>query len=294
MKSKIRFGPAGNPICFNGQTVNVCDYIEEIGLEAYEYQATYGVRIQKQSAIKLGQNALKNDIRVSMHAPYYINLSAQKEDVLERSVQRLVQSARAAEWIGAYRIVFHPGFYTKYTPREALERCKSAIDKLMDELDSLGIKNYTFAPETTGKRSQLGNLDEIIDICQSFDHFAPTIDFAHLHARGRGCIKGAYDYHRILGKLEEGLGENGRGSETLHCHFTRIEYTDAGERKHHVLMEREYGPPLEPLLEVLMECGWEATIICETPYLERDALVMKNVYKQLMGTKKVYEYKIEN
>jgi len=282
MKNKIKFGPAGNPIGFNGQTVKVCDYIRDIGLDAYEYQATYGVKIQKQSGLKLGENALDNNVRVSMHAPYYINLSAQKEDVLGRSIERLVQSARVAEWIGAYRIVFHPGFYTKYTPSQALDRCKRAITELLEKLDSLGIKKFTFAPETTGKRSQLGSLDEIIDICQSFDHFSPTIDFAHVHARGRGCIRGAEDYHRILGKLENGIDEIGSKLEALHCHFTRIEYTDAGERKHHVLMETEYGPPLEPLLEALVECGWDATIICETPFLEKDALVMKQNYQKIL------------
>lgn len=282
MKNKIKFGPAGNPLGFNGQTVEVCDYINGIGLDAYEYQATYGVRIQKQSGLKLGENALDNDIRVSMHAPYYINLSAQKEDVLERSIERLVQSARAAEWIGAYRIVFHPGFYTKYTPSQALDRCKGAITELLEKLDSMGVKKFTFSPETTGKRSQLGSLDEIIDICQSFDHFAPTIDFAHVHARGRGCIKGVDEYHRILGKLEDGIDGIGSKPEALHCHFTRIEYTDAGERKHHVLMETEYGPPLEPLLEALVECGWDATIICETPFLEKDALLMKQNYQNIL------------
>ena len=282
MKKKIKFGPAGNPIGFNGQTVNVCDYISDIGLEAYEYQATYGVKIQKQSGLKLGENARSNNVMISMHGPYYINLSAQKDDVLERSIERLVQSARAAEWMGAYRIVFHPGFYTKYTPEQALDRCKEAINELLEKLDSLGIKKFTFAPETTGKRSQLGNLDAIIDICQSFDHFSPTIDFAHLHARGRGCIKGADDYHNILTRLEEGLDGIGKGKEALHCHFTRIEYTDAGERKHHVLMEEEYGPPLEPLLQELVDCGWDATIICETPLLEQDALVMKKTYKNIL------------
>ncbi len=129
MKHNIRFGPAGNPLTFSGQTINVCDYIHEFGLEAYEYQATYGVRIQKQSGLKLAENARKNDVRVSMHAPYYINLAAQKEDVLKRSIARLVQSARAAEWMGAYRIVFHPGFYTNYSPQEALKRCKNSITK---------------------------------------------------------------------------------------------------------------------------------------------------------------------
>jgi deoxyribonuclease IV len=285
MNQKIKFGPAGNPLGFKGPTINVCDYIGELGLGAYEYQATYGVRIQKQSALKLAQNAQKNDIKVSMHGPYYINLAAQKDDVLKRSLERLVQSARAAEWIGAHRIVFHPGFYTKYTPQEALNKSKGAISELLDDLDGQGIKNFTFAPETTGKRSQLGNLDEIIDICQSFDHFSPTIDFAHIHARGRGCVKGVDEYHKILGKLEDDLGGIGQGSDFLHCHFTRIEYTDAGERKHHVMMETEYGPPLEPLLEVLVDCGWNATIICETPFLEKDALLMQQEYQNIFSRK---------
>ena len=120
MKNMINFGPAGNPLGFNGQTVDVCDYIRGLGLNAYEYQATYGVKIQKPSGLKLGENARNNRVKISMHGPYYINLSAQKDDVLERSIERLIQSARAAEWMDAYRIVFHPGFYTKYTPQEAM------------------------------------------------------------------------------------------------------------------------------------------------------------------------------
>jgi deoxyribonuclease-4 len=179
--------------------------------------------------------------------------------------------------MGAYRIVFHPGFYTTYTPQEALERCKGSIKKLLENLEFNGVKNFTFAPETTGKKSQLGSLDEIIDICQSFAHFAPTLDFAHLHARSGGFIKSKDQYHDILAQLENEIE-----SEPLHCHFTRIEYSDAGERRHHVLMEEEYGPPLNSLLQVLIECGWEATIICETPYLEKDALVMKEIYQSII------------
>ncbi|NYT18105.1 MAG: TIM barrel protein [Methanobacteriales archaeon] len=277
MKSKIYFGPAGNPIGFKGPTVEVGDYIRSIGLDAYEYQATYGVRIKKQSALELGNNAQKNDIMISMHAPYYINLSSPKDDVLERSIERLVQSARAAEWMGAYRIVFHPGFYTSYSPEEALQRCKNTIGALMEKLDGLGVDKFTFGPETTGKRSQLGSLDEIIDICQSFGHFQPTVDFAHVHARNQGCLKDKDDYHRIFVKLEDGLG-----IKTLHSHFTKIEYTAAGERRHHVLMDEDYGPPLEPLLGAIQECGWLVTVICETPFLEKDSLLMKAMYESML------------
>jgi deoxyribonuclease-4 len=277
MNSEVKFGPAGNPIGFKGQTVDVCDYIREIGLDAYEYQATYGVRIQKQSAMRLGNNASKNSIKISMHAPYYINLCSPKEDVLERSIKRLIQSARASEWMGAYRIVFHPGFYTNYTSDEAMKKCKNTIETLMEEISALGIKKFTFAPETTGKKSQLGSLEEIIDICQHFDYFAPTIDFAHIHARNQGCIKSKSEYHKIFQKIEDGLG-----LKSVHSHFTHIEYTDKGERKHHTLSEDAYGPPLEILLEAIIECGWNVTIICETPFLEQDALLMKSIYQEML------------
>lgn len=280
MKFKVRFGPAGKPIGYNGITELVCDYIREIGLDAFEYQATYGVRINKQSALQLKDNSQKNKVLVSMHAPYYINLSSNKDDVVERSLDRLIQSARAAEWIGAYRIVFHPGFYTKYTPAEAMKRFQIAINNLEEQLDSRGILDYTFAPETTGKKSQLGSLDEIIEICRNNEKFEPTVDFAHLYARSIGGIKDKDDYGRIFTKLEDELG-----IKTLHSHFTRIEYTDKGEKRHHGLMEKNYGPPLEPLLNEITERGWNITIICETPFRDEDALLMQKEYYYLLNSR---------
>lgn len=277
MAFDVRFGPAGNPLGYCGKTVEVCDYIRGSGLDAYEYQATYGVRIKKQSALELKKNSEKNNILVSMHAPYYINLASDKDDVIERSIMRLVQSAKAAEWLGAYRIVFHPGFYTKYTPSEAMDKCKKTIGKLEEQLDSLRVSNYTFAPETTGKKSQLGSLDEIIEICRGRENFAPTVDFAHLHARSGGQFKVKDDYGGIFSKLEDELGLN-----KLHSHFTSIEFTDKGERRHHVLHEDNYGPPLAPLLEEVAERGWDVTIICETPLLDEDALLMQRAYQEIL------------
>jgi deoxyribonuclease IV len=277
MTSKVRFGPAGNPPGYKGKTVNVCDYIRGRGLDAYEYQATYGVRISKKSARRLKENASLNGVLVSMHAPYYINLCSPKENVIKNSINRLVQSAQASQWMGAYRIVFHPGFYTKYTPREALQRCKNTISELIERLETLNLKDYIFAPETTGKKSQLGTLDEIINICQSFDNFTPTVDFAHLHARYNGIMEDRKDYERVFDKLENELG-----LKSLHCHFTHVEYTDAGERRHHILGEEEFGPPLEPLIEVIIDWGWDVTMISESPILDEDALVMKAIYQEAL------------
>lgn len=277
MNQNIRFGPAGRPIGYKGKTTQVCDYIKEIGLDAFEYQATYGVRISKQSALELGENAEKNDVLVSMHAPYYINLCSQKEDTVKKSITRLIQSVKAGNWMNSYRIVFHTGFYTKYSPEEAMKKCKDAISDLLEEVETLGIKNYTFAPETTGKKSQFGSLDELIDISRSFDNFAPTVDFAHMHARAGGSIKTKEDYAKIFDKIESELG-----IKTFHSHFTKIEYTEAGERKHHVLADENFGPPLLPLLELISENGFNITLICETPYLDIDALEMKKDYENIL------------
>ena len=277
MKQDIRFGPAGRPTGYKGKTTQVCDYIRKIGLDAFEYQATYGVRISKQSALELGENAAKNDILVSMHGPYYINLCSQKEDTIKKSVERLVQSAKAGEWMNSYRTVFHMGFYTKYSPEEAMKKCKDAISELLENIETLGIKNYTFAPETTGKKSQFGSLDELIEICRSFDNFAPTVDFAHMHARSGGIIKTKDDYAKIFDKIENELD-----LKSLHCHFTKIEYTDAGEKKHHILADSNFGPPLTPLLELISENGFNVTLICETPYLDIDALEMKKEYASIL------------
>lgn len=277
---KVRFGPAGRPINYSGNAKDACPYIKSEGLDAYEYQATYGVKISQSSANDLKNSSTSEDVLVSMHAPYYINLSSNKDDVVERSIQRLVQSAKAAEWMGAYRIVFHPGFYTTYTPEEAMMRCKSAVNDIIEKLDSLGVKDFCFAPETTGKKSQLGNLDEIIELCNSFDKFQPTVDFAHVHARTGGGISKREDYAKIFGKLENELGIN-----RLHSHFTHIEFTDSGERKHHILSDHNYGPPMEPFIEEVIECGWNVTVICESPLIDQDAILMKDLYRDLLNFK---------
>lgn len=229
----------------------------------------------QKSALALKKNSNENDVLVSMHAPYYINLSSNKDDVIERSVKRLVQAAKASEWMGAYRTVFHPGFYTTYTPDEAMGRCKNSIEKFRRLLKHLAWEITLWHRKQRVKISA-GDLNEIIEICSSFDHFEPTVDFAHIHARSGGSLNSKNDYNEIFQKLEEGLG-----LKSLHSHFTHVEYTGAGERKHHGLEDENYGPPIKPLLEEIVECGWNVTVICESPYIDHDALIMKGMYQNM-------------
>ena len=215
---------------------------------------------------------------MSMHCPYYVNVCSKEEEKIESTIDRLVQSAKVGEFMGAYRLVFHPGFYSGRKPETCMDLAKKTYTRLLERCEEEGIENFTFAPETTGKRSQLGNIDEIIEMCASFDHFEPTIDFAHVHARGRGILNKKEDYNCIFSKLEDNLD-----IDRLHCHFTTIEYTDKGEKKHHTLAEAdEYGPHIKDLLLNLIENDWKATIICETPLIDQDALRMKQLYDSLI------------
>ena len=203
MKNKVLFGPAGSPINYKGAAYKAPKYISEEGLNSYEYQSPYGVRIGQKAANTLKEESEKHDILISMHAPYYINLCAKEEEKLDKSIGHLISAARAGEWMGAYRLVFHPGAYLNRKPEKAMEISKNTVNRLFEELEAEGIEEFTFAPETTGKRTQLGNVSEVVELCATFDHFEPTIDFAHVHARGRGFLNKKEDYNCIFSIIEE-------------------------------------------------------------------------------------------
>lgn len=278
MKNKVLFGPAGSPVNYKGAAYKAPKFISEEGLNSYEYQSPYGVRIGEKAATTLKEESEKHDIMISMHGPYYINLCAKEEEKLEKSIGHLISTARAGEWMGAYRLVFHPGAYLNRKPQKAMEISKNTINRLFEELEAEGIEEFTFAPETTGKRTQLGNVREVVELCASFDHFEPTIDFAHVHARGRGFLNTKDDYNCIFSIIEDNLD-----IDMLHCHFTTIEYGNGGEVKHHTLDESdEYGPNIKDLLANLIENGWNANIICETPQRDLDALKMKEIYEKMI------------
>ncbi len=275
---KVIFGPAGKPKEYKGRAYEACGYLNERRLFAYEYQSTHGLRIKEENAKKLKKDSELNRVTVSMHCPYYINLCSKDPKKIENSIESLFNCARIGEYMGAYRLVFHPGYYSGRTPEKSLGIGKEACKKLINKCEEEGLEDFTFAPETTGKKSQLGQLDEIINICESFEHFEPTIDFAHVHARDCGILNKKEDYNFIFSKLEDHLN-----IERLHCHFTTIEYTDKGERKHHTLDENdEYGPNIEDLLSNIIDNGWNANIICETPKLDLDAIKMRELYESLL------------
>ena len=278
MADRPRFGPAGRPIGFKGKTFEVPKYLRDEGLDAFEFQAVrWGDKpqISMFDAEKLKSEAEKNDVWLSMHASYFINFCGD-EKTIKSSIARLLACVKAAKWMHAHIVVFHPGFYKGKSKKEALETCIKSLWRVEDAMKSLNIKNVYLGPETTGKQTQLGSVEEIIKICEEVDIAKPVVDWAHIHARnGDGCLKGKEDYIRVLNLIEEHLG--GDTVKNLHIHYTRVEFTRKGERKHHTMDEKEYGPDFKPFAELIAEFDLKPVIISESPILDLDSIKMKEI-----------------
>ena len=275
------FGPAGNSEDFfeNGykSALDAPKWLSEHLLECYEYQCGHGVKISSDAAEMLGENARNYNIRLSIHAPYYISLSSTEKEKRDKSIDYIIQTLKAAKNMGADRIVVHSGSCGKITRREALELASDTLYRALDAAEKEGFGNIYICPETMGKVNQLGTVEEVLKLCSVSDRLIPTIDFGHVNAQTRGSLKGKDDYNSILDMLVKKL-DSYRAKE-FHSHFSRIEYTNAGEKKHHTLAEKEYEPEFEPLAEALVEGGFAPRIICESAGTQTmDAVEMKKIY----------------
>ena len=285
MADHYRFGPAGVPPLFRDMGADlqaVPALLREEGLDAFEYQAVrWGQKpqIKQADAEQLRSEAKRNDVLLSLHGSYYINLAGEK-DILEASKRRLITCATAAEWMGAYVVVFHPGFYGKVGKANAFKKCIESLKDVVETMDSLGIRNVKLGPETMGKHVQLGSLDEVLNICTEVDRTQLVIDWSHLHARGMGRFRTELDFRVVIEEIENKLGIE--AARNMHCHFTKIEFNEKGERRHHTLDERKYGPNFELLAEVMTEFNLHPVIICETPLLDIDAMKMKNALLEVV------------
>ncbi len=277
---KIRFGPAGKPITYKGSTLGIPKFLKDIGLDAFEYEAVRGVRIKEGQAKKLGEEAEKYDVKLSLHAPYFINLSALKEETVKKSERRLIEAAKAAFWMKAYVVVFHPGYYLKQPKEEALRKAITALRNVEREMENLRIKGVYLGAETTGKTSELGSLEEVIKMSQEVSVVIPVIDWAHIYARSLGSfIKTVDDIIKVIDAVEKHVGE--KAIKPMHMHFSKIVYKEYGEKEHVVLSDKNYGPEFEIVCEGILEVGIDAVIISESPILEQDALLMKKICSEL-------------
>ncbi|MBE6883776.1 MAG: endonuclease IV [Ruminococcaceae bacterium] len=272
----VRFGPAGNSESFTGKTVDIPDYILKMGLNAYEYQCGRGVRVNTAAVTEMGKKAREAGIALSLHAPYYISLSSLEEEKRIASVDYILQSARAARLMGATRIIVHSGSCSKISRSDALELAKDTLKRAVAALDEEGFDDIAVCPETMGKVNQLGNLEEVMELCLIDERMIPCIDFGHLNARDMGAFKAFEDYARVFDYIENKLGtERMRG---FHSHFSKIEYSAGGEKKHLTFEDEVFGPDFEPVAELTLKKGAHPVFICESDGTQaEDAAQMRQI-----------------
>lgn len=286
MADRVRFGPAGIPPAFHIMKATLTDVPKLLrveGLDALEYQAVYwGAKpqIQKENAERFGLEARKNDVWLTMHGSYFINFCGEKR-VVEASGKRLIACATAAEWMTAHAVVFHAGFYGKKTRQEAYRDCLEALRQVVTTLKGLGIRDVKLGVETMGKPYQLGSLNDVLGICEEVEQTQLVIDWSHLHARDNGRFRTVDDFRTVIVEIEQRLGTE--AVRNMHCHFTGIEFTNKGERKHRTLEEARYGPDFALLAQVMVEFKLRPVVICETPLLDIDAMKMRDMFQDALA-----------
>jgi len=280
--SYAKFGPGGNGDLFYAQggkgTIQAPEWVKNYGLDAYEFEAGNGLTAGEATLRKIGEEAKKHGILMSLHTPYFISLSGVDPEKRLKSIDYIQKSLWAAELIGADTIVIHSGSAAKISREEAM---KLSCDTLEKVIEAIGDTQIRLGIETMGKVNQLGTLDEVIEQCKVDKRYAPVVDFGHMNAREQGLFTTVDDYRRVFDKIATGLG--GEVAKNLHCHFSKIEYTGAGEKKHLTFADRQFGPDFEPLMEAIAKDGLTPRIICESDGTQpEDALEMKKYYHSLL------------
>ena len=278
----ITFGPGGNSESFGKRKFpeQLPEYLASMGLNGYEIECGRGVRISEKSYNLLPGIAKENGIYLSLHAPYFISLSSESEETRLKSVDYILESARAAKRLGAEKIVVHSGSCSKMTREAATALAFDTLTKAQAALDENGLSDIIICPETMGKINQLGTLSEVIELCGVDERFLPCVDFGHLNARTLGGIKSEADYAAILDEIENKLGHD--RLRRFHVHFSRIMYTTGGEKMHLTFSNKEYGPEFEPLMEQFAKRNLCPSIICESAGTQaEDAAEMKKYYESL-------------
>lgn len=284
MPQTIRFGPAGNSESFYAQghklTNEAPAWLHAMGLGAFEYSFGRGVRITPESAALIREQALAYNIALSIHMPYYINLATETPEKQANNFRYFQESLIAARHLGARRAVFHPGSAAGGR-EDALQRAMALFSRIYATILEEGYGDITLCPETMGKINQLGDLREVLILCTLNEQLLPCIDFGHLHCRGLGTIQTKSDYAAILDTIENTIGlERAR---KMHVHFSRMEYTAQGERRHHTFADTQYGPDFPPLAALFAERQYTPVIICESNgTMAEDAAAMQQMYMQCL------------
>jgi len=273
----LLFGTGGVPVSAKSRSTEAgIERIAELGLDCMEVEFVQGVRMSPEVAVSVEELAAKKNVALTAHGPYFINLNAVEPQKVHMSKERILQTARIAALFGARSITFHAAFYLKNTPAETYAKVKRHLQEVVNTLRKEGNK-VTISPEVTGKPSQFGTLEEILQLSGEIEGVAPCIDFSHWHAR-TGKANSYQEFLDILDQVEKKLGR--RGLDNMHIHVSGIAYGKKGEIKHLMLPDSDFQ--YAELLKALKKRKAKGVVICESvPYLEQDALLLQQTYREI-------------
>jgi deoxyribonuclease-4 len=274
---ELLFGTGGVPLSAESRSTEAgIERIAELGLGCMEVEFVQGVKMSPQVAASVGELAASKNVVLTAHGPYFVNLNAVDPQKVHMSKERILQTARIAALFGAKSITFHAAFYLKSTPTKTYAVVKKHLQQVVNILRKDGNK-VTISPEVTGKPSQFGTIEEILQLSSEIEGVLPCIDFSHWHAR-TGKANSYQEFLDILDQVEKKLGR--RGLDNMHIHLSGIAYGKKGEIKHLMLPDSDFQ--YAELLKALKERKAKGVVICESvPYLEKDALLLQQTYRAL-------------
>lgn len=271
--SGLLFGTAGVPLSSaDASTLTAIEHVRELGLDCLEVEFVKGIKMGRDTAAAIGERARRLDVRLSVHAPYYVNLNSEDRAKRLLSQERLLKSARLAAAMGARSVVFHAGFYGKESAIHTYAAIRSGLAEVMSVIRTERVP-VTMRVETMGKRAQFGSFDEVLQLCRDVEGLQPCLDFSHIYAR-EGRVNSYPEFERVLAKVAKKLGA--ASLRNLHIHVAGVEYNQTGELKHLNLQESDFR--YDEWLRALREAGAGGMVICESPNLEADAVMLKDLY----------------
>jgi len=277
MADRLRIGTAGIPISTHNNKGDTISGIEDLRkvhkLDAMELEFVHSVNIKEEKAILVKEVAKKNDIKLTCHGQYYINLNSNEKEKIEASKKRILNAAKRAYQCGAWSMVFHAAFYMKQEPRKVFETVEKEFKNIMKEVKDNNLDIW-IRPETTGKPTQFGDLNELLELSQKFDKVMPCIDFSHLHARSNGKYNSSEEFKFVFEQVEKALGKEGLNN--MHIHLSGIEYGRKGE-KHHLTLDNS-DMNYKNLIKSWKDFKVKGVVICESPNIEEDAKLIKSVW----------------
>jgi deoxyribonuclease-4 len=275
---KLLFGPAGVPLSSTTRaTAAGIERVAELGLGCMELEFVQGVRMSRETALTVAEIASRKEIALTAHGPYFINLNAREPEKIRASRERIYQTARIAALCGATSIVFHAAFYLGDPPSQVYEQVKSQLQQITSQLRA-ECNQVWIRPEVTGKSSQFGTLEEVIELSAKIEGVAPCIDFAHLHAR-TGKFNSYDEFTFVLKQVEAKLGR--QALDNMHIHVSGIAYGKSGEAKHLNLRESDFNHV--EFIQALKDYNVKGLVINESPSLEEDALLLQQAYRASQG-----------